>query len=77
MQLTYSCTSKLIFYFVSLVSLVDHFSAQAPQKVVLAIGILREAGNGIGDQKTQTAKDRVAVEGIDGMTQDESDGGRR
>ena len=61
----------------SLVSLVDHFSAQVPQKVVLAIGILREAGNGIGDPKAQTAEGRAAVEGIDGMTQDEGDGGRR
>ncbi len=64
-------------FFVSLVSLVDHFSGEAAKEVIVAMGVFDEAGDSIGQIKTQAAEGRAAMEGIDGMTQDEGDAGGR
>ena len=43
----------------------------------MAVGILDEVGDGVGKVVAQAAEGRTAMEGIDGMTQDEPDGGWR
>ena len=64
-------------FFVSLVSLVDHFSGEAAKEVIVAMGVFDEAGDGVGEIETQAAEGRAAMEGIDGMAEDESDTGGR
>ena len=41
----------------------------------MAMGVFDEVGDGVGEKETQAAEGRAAMEGIDGMAQDESDAG--
>ena len=43
----------------------------------MAVGILEKVGDGVGKVVAQAAEDRTAMEGIDRMAQDESDGSWR
>ena len=40
----------------------------------MAVGVFGEVGDGIGKEVTKAAEGRTAMEGIDWMTQDKSDG---
>ena len=61
--------------FYVLVYFVDHFSGEAAKEVIVAMGVFDEVGDGVGEKETQAAEGRAAMEGIDGMAQDESDAG--
>lgn len=59
----------------SLVSFAEYFSGEAAKEVITAIGVFDEVMEGIGEGISQATEDRAAMEGIDGMAQDEDDAG--
>ena len=69
----------LIIYFhppSSFLHLPSYITNYTANEIIVAIGVLREAGDGVGQEEAQAAEGPTAIERIDGMAQDEGYTGR-